>query len=268
MSSIIDSHCHLERFYNKGELVTVLKECAEVGVDRLITVGTGIDDWDLYVKLGAEYSGVIDYTIGIHPCDVDEGWEAHAEKIPGYFDVTKNRPVALGEIGLDYFHLPKKDEGKAQAIKKMQHEALRVQLAFAKKEGCPIVIHSRGAFPECIEELDAAGIDYSNVVFHCFVENGERMKLLNDRGGRGSFTGVLTFKNADEVREAAFQQGIDKVMVETDAPYLAPMPHRGKPCHPAYTALTAKYCSELLGVDYEAFAQISRRNTEEFFSLK
>ena len=266
--SIIDSHCHLDRFYHKGELPEVIDQARESGVDRMITVGTSDEDWALYAQLHKEHTGVIDYTVGLHPCHVEEDWEKQVAQLRPYFETALHGPVALGEIGLDYFHLPKKDTDKAERLKELQTSALRYQLELVREFDCPVVIHSRGAFEDCIQELDAAKINWSKVVFHCFVENAEAMTALNERGGRGSFTGIITFKNAEEVRAAAIAQGLDALMVETDAPYLAPVPHRGKPCFPAYTTHTAMYCAELLGVSKTELADRTRCNTEAFFNLK
>ena len=265
--SIIDSHCHLDRFYHKGELPAVIDQAKEMGVDRVIAVGTSDQDWSLYAQLRRDQPGVIDYTVGLHPCHVDEDWEKQVEQLRLYFERDILRPVALGEIGLDYFHLPKKDVKKAERLKVLQTEALRSQLELVREFDCPVVIHSRGAYDDCIQELDAANINWQKVVFHCFVENAEAMETLNRRGGRGSFTGIITFNNADDVRAAALSQGLDRLMVETDAPYLAPVPHRGKPCFPGYTAYTARYCADLLGVSESELAERARSNTESFFGL-
>lgn len=265
--SIIDSHCHLERFFLKGELDATLIAARDAGVDRLITVGTSVDDWSLYADLAHKHPGVIDYSVGLHPCSVDKDWEQQVRRLRSYFNPGEVQPVALGEIGLDHFHLPK-DRNEAEALKACQVAALRAQLEIVRELNCPVIIHSRGAFNECIQELDAAGINWSKVVFHCFVEDVRAMRTLNDRGARGSFTGIITFKNAEEIRAAALEQGLERFMVETDAPYLAPVPHRGKPCQPAYTALTAKFCADLFGIPEPELAGISRKNTESFFALK
>ena len=266
--SIIDSHCHLDRFYHKGELPAVIDQAREAGVDRMITVGTSDKDWALYAELAKAHPGVIDYTVGLHPCSVDEDWQTQLSQLRPFFEQRENRPVALGEIGLDYFHLPKKDPAKAERLKALQAAALRTQLEWVREFDCPVVIHSRGAFEACIQELDAAEINWPKVVFHCFVENAEGMEQLNRRGGRGSFTGIVTFNNAEDVRAAARAQGLDRLMLETDAPYLAPVPHRGKPCFPAYTAYTARYCAELLGLGETELAARSKENTESFFELQ
>ena len=266
--SIIDSHCHLDRFYRKGELDRVLLQANEAGVSRMITVGTSEKDWALYARIRQEHPGVIDYTVGLHPCSVDEDWVSQVEQLRPYFDSEYPRPVALGEIGLDYFHLPRNDKEKSERLRTLQVGALQAQLEIVREYDCPVIIHSRGAFDDCIRELDAAEINWEKVVFHCFVEDGKAIQRLNILGGRGSFTGIITYKNANEVREAAVAQGLEKLMVETDAPYLAPGPFRGKPCFPAYTALTAGLCAELFHVGVEELGEITKNNTEAFFGLE
>ena len=264
MKGIIDTHTHLDSFHRKGLLQDALEAAANAGVSRMITVGTADDDWSLYRELSEQYAGTIDYTVGLHPCSVEEDWEKQVTQVRAFWDAGK-KPVGLGEIGLDRFHLPRKDEEKAAEIFAYQKAAFAAQLDIAKDLNCPIVIHSRGAFDESVEMIDASGVDWSKVVFHCFSEGPGEMQQIMDRGGFGSFTGIITFKNAESVREAAKLQGIDRIMVETDAPYLAPMPHRGKPNEPAYVAFTARYCAEMFGVSEEEFAKVSTRNAEAFW---
>lgn len=266
MSGIIDSHTHLESFARKGVLDETLEAAADVGLERLITVGTDAEDWELYAGMAGKYPQ-IDYTVGIHPCHVEEGWEEAFARIEAYWS-RELKPVALGEIGLDRFHLPRKDEVAAARIFSLQVSACEAQLQLAKRLGGPVVIHSRGAFEECVALIDKSGVDWSKVVFHCFSEGPGEMKQLLERGGYGSFTGVITFKNAESVREAAKLQGLDRLMIETDAPYLAPMPKRGKPNEPAYLAHTAAFCAELFGVSPETFAEKTTGNAKAFFGLK
>ncbi|MEM9161352.1 MAG: TatD family hydrolase, partial [Verrucomicrobiota bacterium] len=263
----VDTHTHLDSFHRKGILADTLESAAEAGVSRMVTVGTADDDWNLYARLSKQYPSVIDYTVGLHPCSVEGDWEKQVAQLKAFWK-EETKPVALGEIGLDRFHLPKKDEEKAARIFKMQQAAFEAQLEIVRDLEVPVVIHSRGAFDECVEMIDASGVDWTKVVFHCFSEGPGEMKQLLDRGGYGSFTGIITFKNADSVREAAKLQGMDRVMVETDAPYLAPMPHRGKPNEPAYVAHTARYCAEMFGVGEEEFAETSTRNAMAFYGLE
>jgi TatD DNase family protein len=175
--------------------------------------------------------------------------------------------VALGEIGLDRFHLPK-DAAEAERIFAWQRAAFAEGLALAKRLACPVVVHSRGAFAECVAMIEASGVDWTRVVFHCFTEGVAEMAELTRRGGYGSFTGVLTYKSAENVRAAARAQGLARLMVETDAPYLTPMPHRGKPNEPAFVRLTAEFAArEVFGVAYEELAAVTTANARRFFGL-
>jgi TatD DNase family protein len=188
-------------------------------------------------------------------------------QVEGFWQGDAPRPVALGEIGLDRFHLPK-DAVAAAEIFAWQRAAFREGLAVAKRLGCPMVVHSRGAFQECVELIDASGVDWTRVVFHCFTEGVAEMAELTRRGGLGSFTGVLTYKSAENVRAAAKAQGLARMMVETDAPYLTPMPHRGKPNEPAFVRHTAAFAAkEVFGVDYDELVAITTANARRFFGL-
>lgn len=266
MSSIVDTHTHLERFHRNGALDNALEAAANAGVARMVTVGTDSDDWDLYASMAEAHAGQVDYTVGIHPCSVEAGWQSMAARIESYWQREK-KPVALGEIGLDRFHLPK-DEAEAKAVFERQKAAFAYQLEIAKRLDVPVVVHSRGAFEECVEVIDSSGMDWTRVVFHCFSEGPGEMKQLMDRGGFGSFTGIITFKNADSIRDAALLQGLDRAMIETDAPYLAPMPHRGKPNEPAYLRHTADFCAELFGVDQATFGAETTENATAFYGLE
>ncbi len=264
MKGIVDTHTHLDSFVRKGRLAETLSSAGEAGVEKLITVGTAADDWALYAGL-AERHSQIEYTVGVHPCSVEEGWESMAGEIEGFWSLPV-RPVALGEIGLDRFHLPKAG-AEALTVFEWQRAAFAHQLELAKRLDVPVVIHSRGAFADCVVMIDESGVDWSKVVFHCFSEGPGEMKQLLDRGGFGSFTGIITFKNAESLREAAKLQGLDRLMIETDAPYLAPMPHRGKPNEPAYLAHTAAFCAEVFGVAPDEFAVATTRRAEAFYGL-
>lgn len=264
MAGIFDTHTHLDIFHRKGLLDETLAEAREAGVEHLVTIGTDADDWDVYAELSEKYPQV-DYTVGIHPCSVDAEWEKRFAAIESYWS-RESKPVGLGEIGLDRFHLPKEPE-EAAVVFRRQIAACEAQLELAKRLGCPVVIHSRGAFGESVKLIDESGVDWSRVVFHCFSEGPAEMKQLMDRGGFGSFTGVVTFKNAESVREAAKLQGLERLMIETDAPYLAPMPKRGKPNVPAYLRHTADFCAELFGVPYEAFAEQTTLSARAFYGI-
>jgi len=265
MSTLIDSHTHLESFHRAGRLEEILQRADEAGVTQFITIGTDPSDWEIYRQLAESYRERIFYTVGIHPCDVDEGWEEAAAQLEGYF-AGKVAPVGLGEIGLDRFHLSK-NPAEAERELTVQRAAFSAQLNLAARLDVPVVVHSRGAFLECVEAVDASGVPWANVVFHCFTEGTSAMETIIQRGGRGSFTGIVTYKTAVEVREALLRQGLDLLMVETDAPYLAPVPHRGKPNEPAFLRHTAEFCAGVFGISVEKFAAATTANSRRFFRL-
>jgi TatD DNase family protein len=291
---LIDTHTHLESFHRRGELPAALQRAREAGLEALITIGTDTDDWTVYRDLAGGASGVttaatgvtIHYTAGLHPCSVGEDWAQRVAQLEAFWgrasrpDEPKDSigtagpavppylpPVALGETGLDRFHLPKDNPAGAEGIFMWQKLAFAQQLALAKQLECPLVVHSRGAFAECVAMIDASGMDWRRVVFHCFTEGPLEMAELAKRGGYGSFTGVITYKNADAVRAAALAQGLDRLMIETDAPYLTPMPHRGKPNEPAYLRHTAEFCAGIFGVSLDELMARTTANARNFFGL-
>ena len=265
---MIDSHCHLDGFEARGELPAVIDRARAAGVTALIAIGTEPGDWTLHRELTVRHPGTVHFTVGLHPCNVATGWEAAVEQIEAFWSAPQTvLPVALGECGLDRFHLPKDNPAEAERIFGLQLAAFAAQLSIAKRLSTPIVVHSRGAFRECVDLITASGVDWTKVVFHCFVEGPAEMAELAGLGGRGSFTGILTYKTAEPVRQALKAQGRGRLMVETDAPYLAPVPHRGKPCEPAYVRFAAEYAATLLGVPFSEFDAITTENTRQFFGL-
>jgi TatD DNase family protein len=197
---------------------------------------------------------------------VDEGWERAVAQMDAFWVEGNPLPVALGETGLDRFHLPK-DPAAAERVFAWQRAAFSAQLALAARRNCPLVVHSREAFHECVEMIDASGLDWTKVVFHCFSEGAAEAAELLRRGGWASFTGILTYKNADSVRAAAKEQGLSRFMIETDAPYLAPAPHRGKPNEPSYLRHTADFAAGLFGVSAGELAEITTANARRFFGI-
>jgi TatD DNase family protein len=266
---LIDTHTHLDSFARRNELGAILERARFAGMEKLVAIGTDTDDWPLYRELAQAHPGLIHFTVGLHPCSVGADWAARVAGVESYWSAgggISAVPVALGEIGLDRFHLSK-DPGEAGKVFAWQKTAFIEQLVIAKRLACPVVVHSRGAFIECVELIDASGVDWRRVVFHCFTEGPLEIAELMRRGGYGSFTGVITYKNADNVRAAALAQGIERLMLETDAPYLTPVPHRGKPNEPAYLRQTAEFCAELFGMNYEKLAGITTVNAKRFYGL-
>jgi TatD DNase family protein len=279
---LIDSHTHLDSFARSGELPGVLQRARDAGLEAMIAIGTALDDWSLYREIARVNPGFVHYAVGLHPCSVEADWAGAVAQIEAFWEsgtgvppvgstdhgraARAARPVALGETGLDRFHLPK-DPAEAAKIFGWQRAAFAAQLEIARRLGCPLVVHSRGAFRECVEMIDASGCDWTKIVFHCFTEGEVEMAELVRRGGYGSFTGVLTYKNADAVRAAARAQGLGRLMIETDAPYLTPMPHRGKPNEPAFVRHTAEFAAALFGVSYDELAATTTASAQKFFGL-
>lgn len=263
---LIDTHTHLDGFARRGELPAVLERARAAQVTAMVAIGTEPADWALYRGLAGDHAGVVHYTVGLHPCSVGADWEPALAQAEEFFTGPAPHAVALGEVGLDRFHLPK-DATAAEPVFAAQLAAFQAGLQLARRLAVPVVVHSRGAFRECVELIDASGVDWRRVVFHCFSEGPEEMDTLLERGGRGSFTGIITYKKAEPVRAAARRQGLTRLMVETDAPYLAPEPHRGKGNEPAFVRHTAEFCAGLFGVSPEELAVVTTANARAFFGL-
>jgi TatD DNase family protein len=266
---LIDSHCHLERFAKRGDLDTIINEAGKAGVNRMITVGTSTEDWDLYRSLAERYPGRIHYTVGLHPCHVEEGWQLEVEALQKRLKATDVlRPVAIGEIGLDYFHLPKDPEARALCIAR-QKAAFEAQLAIAADHTLPLIIHSRDAFNDTVRWIDSSGVSWNRVVFHCFSEGVESVDRINLRGGRASFTANITFPadKSAHPRAALTEQGAERLMIETDCPYLAPHSLRGSENQPANLRHIVQTAAALLQIPSNELESQITRNTLDFFHL-
>ena len=265
--TLVDTHTHLDSAARSGRLSGLLDRAKAAGVGQMIAIGTAPDDWELNRTLAREHPESIRYAVGLHPCSVDGAWEAAVAGLAAFWaGAGAGAPVALGECGLDRFHLPK-EPGEAARTFGLQRAAFEAQLALARRLGCAVVIHSRSAFRECVEAIDRSGVDWRRVVFHCFSEGEREILEIAGRGGRGSFTGILTYRSAEAVRAAAKAQGLDRLMVETDAPYLSPAPHRGKPNEPAYLRLTAECAAGLFGIGLDELAAATTATARAFFGF-
>ncbi|MDR2812855.1 MAG: TatD family hydrolase [Puniceicoccales bacterium] len=257
--SLIDTHCHLDFF--KNELELILQRAREAAVEAMISCGTEAADWPLHCEIANRYAQV-HYSVGIHPTNVTQNWETDLETLEQFFAKTP-KPVAMGEFGLDYHGI----EGDTTTIIARQKEAFRQQLLIAQRYDCPIIIHSRDAFEDCKTLIDQSLCNWENIVIHCFSENAEAIREINARGGRGSFTGIVTYKNAEKIRQALLAQGVERLMLETDSPYLAPVPFRSKQNEPAFVRETARYVATLLGLAESELAAITTRNAKNFFRI-
>ena len=263
--SWIDTHCHLQSFLRKGELDPVLQRAEEAGVEKVITVGTSPEDWADYQKLSKDYNQRIFYSAGLHPGYVDETWAEKLSVLQNFWE-TSAKPVALGEVGLDYFRLPV-DPREAEKIVFWQKQALRQQLHLARDLGCPVIIHSRSAFDDCVSEIDRSGVNWEQVVFHCFTEGVTEIVKLMERGGWASFTGIITFPKNENLLQAIKYYGVKNLMIETDSPYLAPVPYRGKRNEPSLLPIIAAKISELLQIPLPGLVEKILTNSHAFFDI-
>ena len=264
--SWIDSHCHLHAFYKKGKIQEILMRASSASVIQMISVGTTYEDWIIYRELTKQYSATINYSVGLHPCYVDKNWKQQTKYIPKFWQ-SNPRPCALGEIGLDYFHLPR-DLEKSKQIVALQKTCLSFQLKIAKDLDCPIIIHSRNAFSDCISLIEANGVDWNKVVFHCFSEGKDEMEQLLNLGGTASFTGIITYKNNKDIISSIKLLGEENLMLETDSPYLAPEPFRKSQNEPSMIPIIGKKASEILGISEDLLARKTMLRTLEFFNLQ
>lgn len=261
---IIDSHCHLDGFFKTGELKDVLLRASEAGVQYLIAIGTGSEDWGVNADLAKNFAQVF-YTVGLHPLNIPKYTCTDLEnEIERFIVKDGNPPCAIGEIGLDYHYIQDGDD-RVQILN-IQQEIFYRQLMLAKKYDLPVSIHSRDAFDDTFKVLINSGINSKKVLFHCFGYSVDEMKKLMDFGAYVSFSGSVTYKNASAIREALTIADRNHVLLETDCPYLAPVPFRGKPNEPAFIRETAKFVENFL--QDEHFLDQVFENTVNFFGMK
>jgi TatD DNase family protein len=258
---MIDTHCHLVFPDFAGRVDAILAEAATNGVTGALTICTSTNDAEASMMIAEGFDNVW-FTVGVHPLYSDQA--PHDWKLLKRLAQHK-KCVAWGELGLDNHH--------ARPPRSTQDPVLAEQLAFI--ESCmddgidhPVVIHCREAFDELIPILRATRIDGSRFVFHCFTAGPDEVRQILDFGAMVSFTGVVTYKNAKATAEAAKLVPAERIMVETDAPFLSPEPKRGtRPCVPAFSRHTADFLAQLRGVPNAKFLAQINRNTERFFGI-
>ena len=260
--NLIETHAHLDYPDFQGDLEEVVARAREAGVMRILTIGTGIESSRRAVALTERFPNVF-AVVGVHPTNVEE---EGTEFVPALRELALHPKVAaIGETGIDHHHLPEGLEGeKLAAWKIRQAEAFRIQLDLAAELGLNVVIHQRDAWEPTLEVLR----DYTGKVrgvYHCFGGTPEQAAEVAALGHLVSFTGIITFKNAEQVRLTAAAVSSDGYMVETDCPYLAPVPHRGKRAEPAHTRLVAEKVAEVRGVSLDEVAAQTTRTAEAFF---
>ncbi|MDH4568575.1 TatD family deoxyribonuclease [Pseudomonas sp. BN414] len=255
---LIDSHCHLDRLdlaAHGGSLDAALDAARARGVSQFLCIGVSADN-AAAVKSVAERYDDVHCSVGVHPLDLQPGESLALEWLLG--ELEHPRVVAIGETGLDYHYEPEAAE--------LQQQAFRLHLEAAKVTGKPVIVHTREARADTLALLREAALPQAGVL-HCFTEDWEMARAALDLGFYISLSGIVTFRNASALRDVARQVPADRLLVETDSPYLAPVPYRGKPNLPQYVREVAEFLADLRGVPFEAFAEQTSENYLRLFPL-
>jgi TatD DNase family protein len=260
-----DSHCHLTYPELVDRMPEVRAAMAEARVDRALCICTRLEEFQAVQGLAAQFDNFW-ASVGVHP-DNEDVIEPSVEDLVRRAAMPK--VVAIGETGLDYYEMDQRKGGRTIADMEWQRERFRVHIRAARQIGKPLVIHTREASVDTLKLLREEGEDGSTGaaggVFHCFTETMEVARAALDLGFYISFSGILTFKKAQALRDVAAFVPLDRMLIETDSPYLAPVPYRGKTNSPAYVPLVAQQISELRGIPLEAVAEATSRNFDMLF---
>jgi len=260
---IVDSHCHLNILPEDkvGNLDDVMAKARELGVDRILCVAINPSQWQEVLDLADQYEEIY-ASIGVHPCEdksvvvTDEALIAAA---------SHPKVIAIGEVGLDYFHF--EEEAATEGGMQWQHDRFTQHIRIAKQLNKPLIIHTRNSTPDCLAILKAEGAEQVGGIMHCFVEDLATAEQAIELGFYISFSGIVTFKNAKDLKAVATALPLDKILVETDAPYLAPMPFRGKTNQPGYTRYVVEEIAKLKNLTFETVAKATTENFNGLFRL-
>lgn len=252
---MIDSHCHLADKQFAQDIDDVIERAKDAGVERLITIADSIPEALACIELAEKYPNIF-CTVGVHPHNAKE-WSRGDGLVLREMVSGSKRVKAIGEIGLDYHydHSPRGD----------QRAVFLEQLTISREVGLPAVVHCREAIKDI--ETIIREVEPIQVVLHCCTEEWKDVAWMIELGHFLSFTGIATYPNSAAIRETIKQCPLSQLMIETDSPYLAPVPHRGKRNEPAYVAEVAKEIAKLKGIDFEEVDAATTKNAMEFFGL-
>ncbi len=251
---LIDSHCHLDFPELAGDETGVLARARTAGVAGMITIGTRLDQFER-VRAIAERHGNVWCSVGVHPHEAKDEGQRTPDRL---IEATRHpKVVGIGETGLDFYyeHSPRAE----------QAESFRAHIAAARRTGLPLIVHTREADAETSEILESEFAEgaFSGLI-HCFSSGAEVARRALALGMYISISGIVTFKNAKDLRATVRELPLERLLVETDSPYLAPIPKRGKPCEPSYVLHTAQFVADLKGVP---LAELGRVTSENFYRL-
>lgn len=254
---IVDSHCHLNILPDSvGTTDEVIRQAVDLGVGKMMCIAINPEKWHEVLALADKYEQVY-AAIGIHPCEEEDIQVTDQALIEA---ASHPKVLAIGEIGLDYYHF---DAEKRDM--NWQQERFRQQIRIAKQLQKPIVIHTRNSTDDCLRILEEEGAQEVGGIMHCFVEDMAIARRAMAIGFYISFSGIVTFKNAKELKEVAKEVPLDRILVETDAPYLAPVPYRGKVNQPGYTKYVVQEIADLREMPFEAVAKATTENFNRLF---
>ncbi|WP_299195236.1 TatD family hydrolase [uncultured Erythrobacter sp.] len=253
---LVDSHCHLEYKGLVEDQQGVLSRAREAGVGAFLNISTKESEWEQVVATANREPDVF-ASVGIHPHHADDHEDLGRAKL---LAATENyRVIGIGETGLDYFY--------EHSDRKVQAALFRMHIDVARETGLPVIIHTRDAEDDTLqilsEEMEKGAFP---ALIHCFTASAEFGRECLKLGLTISLSGIVTFKNAKDLQEAAKEVPADRLLVETDSPFLAPVPNRGKTCEPAFVADTARFVAELRGTDPERLAEQTTENFRRLFS--
>ncbi|PIR34616.1 MAG: LuxR family transcriptional regulator [Alphaproteobacteria bacterium CG11_big_fil_rev_8_21_14_0_20_44_7] len=249
---LIDSHCHLNFPDFKDDLDEVIKNAGNNGVSQMLSICTKLSEYEEIKQIAANYDNVF-CTVGVHPHEAENHAEVKAENLVALANYDKC--IGLGETGLDYFY--------ENSPREIQKNLFLEHIKAAQETDLPVIIHTRSADEDTIDIINTQNF---RGLLHCFSTDYKVAESALDNGLYISISGIVTFKKAEELREAVKKIPLERLLVETDAPYLAPIPMRGKRNEPAFTKHTAEFVAELKGVSFEELARITTKNFYTLFS--
>jgi TatD DNase family protein len=249
---LVDSHCHIPLLGQEMDVNEVIANAKALGVEHMLCVSVDLETYPEILNL-AEQHECIYASVGVHPNTTMQEEVTQATLVEL---ASNDHVIAIGETGLDYF----RSEGDLE----WQRDRFRTHIRAAKAVGKPLIIHTREVGEDITRILEEEGADEVGGVMHCFVEDWETAQKAMDLNFYISFSGIVTFKNAKEVQEVARQVPLERMLVETDSPYLTPVPYRGRPNQPGYTRYVAEFIAELHGTSLE---QVAEQTTANFFNL-
>ncbi len=250
---LIDSHAHL---VSLEDLPQVLHRAKESNIDKIVSISSDIPSTEATISLAEKYPYIF-ATTGMHPHSAETMNEEVLLGIDRF--AQHERVVAIGETGLDYFYM--------NSEKEIQINSFTKQIHLSKKHQLPIIIHVRDAHEDMIAILTNESTADIPGVIHCFTGDYDTAKKYLDLGFFISFSGIVTFKRSEELREAAKNIPIDRILIETDSPYLAPVPYRGKPNEPSYVKHVAETVADVRGMSFKEIAQVTKANAEKLFRI-